>query len=94
MKRRYLAELAGDKGITWRALGQRDGWDCHLCGDLVEEKAGTAYEPFGATVDHVISIVEGGTHTWDNVRLAHRRCNTSRGSKPVEVIVNGESQGG
>ncbi|MDT2396282.1 HNH endonuclease [Enterococcus avium] len=26
-------------------------------------------------MDHVIPISKGGTHSWDNVRLAHRHCN-------------------
>lgn len=91
LRRRYLVEKAGDVGINWRALGRRNGWDCHLCGEPVLQKAGTAYEPFGATVDHLIPIVDGGTHTWDNVALAHRRCNIARGAKPLDRVCNGES---
>ena len=26
--------------------------------------------------DHVVPLAKGGTHTWDNVKLAHFRCNT------------------
>lgn len=91
IRRRYLAEKVGDMGITWRALGRRHGWDCHLCGKPVLQKAGTAHEPWGGTVDHLIPIVDGGTHTWDNVALAHRRCNISRGAKPLDWVRDGES---
>lgn len=89
-KRRYLAERAGDNGISWRSIGHRDGWICHLCGWIVQQNAGTAYEPFGATVDHVIPLAKGGAHTWDNVALAHRRCNTSRGAKDLEFADDNE----
>ena len=87
-RRRYLAERVGDNGISWKSIGDRDGWICHLCGWLVRQNAGTAYVPDGATVDHVIPIARGGTHTWDNVALAHRSCNVSRGAKDLECSDN------
>lgn len=31
-----------------------------------------------ATVDHVIPISKGGTHTWDNVKPAHYKCNIDK----------------
>jgi len=81
--RRRQAERSGDYGITWRSVGKRDGWTCHLCGESVDQAAGTAYVPKGATVDHLTPIALGGSHTWENVALAHRACNTSRGAKPL-----------
>jgi 5-methylcytosine-specific restriction endonuclease McrA/predicted nucleic acid-binding Zn ribbon protein len=83
--RRYEAMRLGDRGINWRSLGKRDGWVCYLCNWVVQQRAGTAYKPFGGTVDHLIPLSKGGTHTWDNVALAHRRCNTSRGNKDLEL---------
>lgn len=59
------------------------GQSCHLCGEEVPYLAGTAHEPKGATVDHIIPIACGGSHTWANVALAHRTCNISRGAKPL-----------
>jgi hypothetical protein len=88
MKKRLLAEKSGDNGIHWRVVGERDDWVCHLCGGEVLKKAGTAYEPFGATVDHLIPIAKDGTHTWGNVALAHRRCNVVRGADDLEVSVD------
>ena len=84
-QRRRGAERNGDKGITWRKVAECNGWACHLCGEPVKQVAGTAHEPKGATVDHIIPIALGGPHTWDNVALAHRRCNTARGASPIAV---------
>lgn len=81
--RRLAVMRAGDDGITWRSVGERSDWTCHLCGESVEQVAGTAYVPRGATVDHLTPIALGGTHKWTNVALAHRRCNISRGAKPL-----------
>ena len=85
MQRRLVAERQGDNGIHWSVVGERDDWVCHLCGGEVLKKAGTAYEPFGATVDHLIPIAKDGTHTWGNVALAHRRCNVVRGANELGV---------
>jgi 5-methylcytosine-specific restriction endonuclease McrA len=79
MGRRIAAEKSGDD-ITWQELGERDGWVCHLCNGKVKKLGGRAKQPKGATVDHLVPIADGGSHTWDNVALAHRSCNTSRGA--------------
>lgn len=36
------------------------------------------------SVDHMIPIAKGGTHTWDNVQLAHRYCNSIKSDKFIE----------
>lgn len=77
-QRRRDAERQGDRDITWRTVGSRDGWRCHLCHKKVPQYAGTAHEPDGATVDHLLPISDGGLHVWANVKLAHRRCNIKR----------------
>lgn len=76
-RRRQVYRL-GDKSITWQALGDRDGWCCHLCGKSVPKIAGVAVQPMGATIDHLVPVARGGTHEWDNVALAHRICNMRR----------------
>jgi 5-methylcytosine-specific restriction endonuclease McrA len=77
--RRALAVAIGDRGIHWSTVGERDGWACHLCLRRVTRKAGTSDERSGAVVDHLVPIAAGGSHTWDNVAVAHWDCNQSRG---------------
>lgn len=77
--RRLDVVRAGDQDIHWTLLGERDGWVCHICSKRVPKVAGTAEQPMGATVDHLIPIAHGGEHLWANVALAHRSCNISRG---------------
>lgn len=36
------------------------------------------------SIEHVIPISKGGTHTWDNVRLAHCYCNTIKSDKQLD----------
>ena len=65
-------------------LGQRDGWVCWLCGNAVDPGAqvGSAN---AASMDHVLPRKHGGTTDDANLRLAHRRCNSRRGSALPEL---------
>lgn len=66
-----------DTDITLEKLFNRDAGVCYLCGnlcdwrDMADGNAGDKYP----SIDHVIPLSKGGTHTWDNVKLACRRCN-------------------
>jgi 5-methylcytosine-specific restriction endonuclease McrA len=37
-----------------------------------------------ATIEHLISIQDGGSHTFENTVLACRFCNISKGSKTIK----------
>lgn len=69
-----------DKGIGVITLRKRDGDDCHICGGLMSFEIMKEYNPLRASLDHVIPVSKGGTHTWGNVKLAHLRCNFSKGA--------------
>lgn len=76
-----------DADITLQELYRRDSGVCYICGgvcdwDDKQERngafiAGNAYP----SIDHVIPLAKGGLHSWDNVRLAHRRCNSMKAAK-------------
>lgn len=66
--------------IGLRKLVMRDGCICHICGKRVNMNADTNANEYGS-IDHVIPVSKGGTHTWDNVKLAHRGCNSIKNSK-------------
>ena len=69
-----------DKSITLRALIARDNGVCQICGkptddcDISNGHIGRMYP----TLDHIIPLSKGGTHTWDNVQLAHMHCNAGK----------------
>lgn len=58
---------------------ERDGWRCGICDDLIDRSL-VWPDPLCVTLDHIIPLSEGGTHTWDNVQAAHARCNIQKGS--------------
>ncbi|WP_425608698.1 HNH endonuclease [Streptomyces albipurpureus] len=59
---------------------QRDDWCCHLCGEDIDRDV-VAPAPLAPTLDHVVPIARGGAHTMINLRAAHFRCNSAKGSR-------------
>jgi hypothetical protein len=55
---------------------ERDNWLCHICGKAIEKQPIGRME--GASIDHVIPIAAGGTHTLENVKASHLRCNIEK----------------
>src|SRR5580704_12807374 len=58
--------------ITRRSVFARDGHRCQYCGGQAEN------------IDHVVPRSRGGTHTWDNVVAACRRCNAAKEDRLLE----------
>lgn len=61
------------------AIYERDGWVCQICHEPVDRDG----EPTGAwfpSLDHVTPRSLGGGDDDDNLRLAHRWCNSVRGN--------------
>lgn len=65
-----------DPAVVYR----RDRGTCYLCGRQVPRVVDDALSP---SLDHVIPLVRGGPHSYDNIRLAHRICNARKGAKEV-----------
>ena len=79
---RKLKNRKHDNDISLEKLFKRDSGKCYLCGRLCdwsdgEERDGTFIAGNRhPSIDHVIPVAKGGTHTWDNIKLACRECNT------------------
>ena len=79
--------LNGDADINPITLFKRDNGVCRLCGgicDWYDYKISNGLKVVGAhypSVDHIIPLTKGGTHTWDNVQLAHYYCNVRKRDK-------------
>lgn len=62
-----------DKNVCYICHGKCNVDDCAI-DDNGYFIAGDTYP----SIDHVFPVSKGGTHTWDNVRLAHRKCNSMK----------------
>jgi 5-methylcytosine-specific restriction endonuclease McrA len=58
---------------------RRDGWVCGICREPVDPELESPHL-MAASLDHVIPLCRGGTHTYDNVQLAHFLCNSIKGA--------------
>ena len=69
-----------DLSITLEKLYNRDLGICQICNRVIifGNDTNADYYP---SIDHIKPLSKGGTHTWDNVQLACRKCNTIKGAK-------------
>lgn len=63
-------------------LYSRDRWMCHLCG-LPVDPAADELSNVAASLDHVVPQSHGGSHELENLKLAHRICNSVRRDVPL-----------
>jgi 5-methylcytosine-specific restriction endonuclease McrA len=74
------AQIAGTKteNISREDIIERDGAACYLCGRELSLSE--------ATLEHVIPIARGGSHTADNLRIACMFCNQRKGAKLLSEL--------
>lgn len=80
-KRRAIYEQ-GDM-IDHLTLFELHAWTCFVCKEQINKFL--RFPNFmAATVEHIIPLAKGGTHTWDNVAPAHAKCNFSKGDSLMD----------
>lgn len=80
-RRARAKEHPFDKGITLYYLYVRDKGKCYMCGRECDWNdsyykgnvfiAGDTYP----SIEHIVPLSKGGAHTWENIKLACRKCN-------------------
>ncbi len=75
------------------AVFERDGWICGICGKPVS-KRWKSPDPRSASLDHIVPLSRGGSHTWENVQCAHRGCNVMKsdrgpGQLRMAIVIGG-----
>lgn len=79
-KAKRRARDRGADRIDPIAVFKRDEWKCYICHAPTPSTMRGSYAPNAPELEHVVSLAEGGTHTWSNVACACRACNTAKGS--------------
>lgn len=92
-RRALIKEQIVDKDITLKELFKRDAGICWICGMMCDWSdftrkngyfvAGNLYP----SIDHVVELSNGGEHSWENVKLAHRICNVKRYYAPISRAI-------
>ena len=87
IKRKRRVHEAYIDDIDLHELYRKEKGVCYLCGELcdwndVKYVNGIAHVLRNyPSREHVKPISKGGLHSWENVRLAHIKCNSSKGVK-------------
>jgi 5-methylcytosine-specific restriction endonuclease McrA len=87
IRRARLAGVDTDPGVTVPALRKIHGDNCCYCGVVMtfkRGKRGDGIAPNRATLEHVLPISKGGSHTFANTALACHRCNVTKNARTVE----------
>lgn len=61
--------------VRLRYLIDRDNGKCQICGRKVRVRV-VYPNPLSPSVDHILALAKGGTHTLENTQLAHLQCNS------------------
>ena len=73
--------LPAERGVTLKKLYERDQGICQICG-MVCIYSGDGLSDLYPSIDHIIPMnndpLKQGGHTWKNVQLAHRICNSNK----------------
>lgn len=86
-RRAKLSAAMVDKDINLVDLFKKSNGVCYLCGkpcDIEDRREANGTIICGdmyPSIDHVIPLARGGQHSWNNVRLAHRICNSLKSDK-------------
>lgn len=72
-----------DEGVTLKKVRAKYHDVCQICGLMVDDTAivNGHIKRLYPTIDHIVPLSKGGTHTWENVRLAHMSCNAGKRDK-------------
>lgn len=78
-RRRGRVRAAGGDVVPYKEqdIYERDNWRCHVCGGQIDPKL-TDRSRLSPTLDHLVAVSQGGSDTADNVRAAHKGCNSRR----------------
>ena len=73
-KRRAIRMGADGEKFSHLEIYERDGWICQICGKKVDKKLKYPNQ-LSASLDHIVPLSKGGSHSRSNVQLAHWICN-------------------
>lgn len=77
-KRRAI--YAKGETINHLEVFEAHDWICILCGEKIDKRL---RQPnlLAATLEHIVPLSKGGTHTRDNVGPSHGICNFNKGDR-------------
>jgi hypothetical protein len=69
-----------DYVINENDVYEKYNWTCAICGEKIDPDIKWP-SPQSKSIDHIIPVSKGGSHTFNNLQLAHLGCNSTKGAK-------------
>ena len=88
-RRARIRGLPSERIDRYRVF-ERDEYVCGLCGEPVDRRLSYP-DPMSASLDHVVPIARGGSHTYGNVQCSHLECNVRASVKGKVSAPAGET---
>jgi hypothetical protein len=79
-RRRAIKLKTETRPVRLDEIAARDKNRCHICGHRISDRYRYPH-PRSRSLDHLIPLSRGGTHTPENVALACLGCNVSKGPR-------------
>ena len=67
-----------------RAIFERDGWKCRVCGVTVDDRL-PRDDPRKATAMHIVAATNGGQWSDENIATGCRTCNVADGVERIPI---------
>lgn len=83
-RRALMRENGWERGVSRPALRKIHGDDCPYCGITMSFEVFSGYDPARATVEHILPLSRGGSHTFDNTCLCCWQCNIRKNAKTLD----------
>lgn len=86
-RRTRIKNAVVDTDISLEKLEKQEGCICYICGlktnrnDFEIKNGAFICGNLYPSIDHVVPLTKGGAHSWANIRLAHRVCNSRKGDR-------------
>lgn len=87
-RRASVRSGSSEQEISIEQIAIEHGINCFVCAREVNMKSKHP-DLLSASIEHVIPLVHGGTHTIDNLRVSHWWCNTKRRHSKIARFFGG-----
>jgi 5-methylcytosine-specific restriction endonuclease McrA len=81
-RRRARKQLVPFEDFDRKEIFDRDGWICGICSNPVDHRLSFP-DHLSASLDHVVPLSKGGSHTKTNSQCSHWICNSRKTSSPA-----------
>jgi 5-methylcytosine-specific restriction endonuclease McrA len=80
-KRKALLAKVTIEKVDPFVVFDRDKWKCQLCGVKTPLAKRGTYDDDAPELDHIVTLKDGGEHSYRNTQCACRRCNRAKGGR-------------